>query len=380
MKLSNWIFGLAIAGGFAAAGAAGAAGKLPAEDELFSAPTVLQLQIEIPQSRLDALRQDPKTYVKGTVREGNKAYVNAGIRLKGAASAQLLDKKPSMAIKFDEFVTGQRFHGHEKILLNNSLRDPTYLCEAIGGELFRAAGVPAAKVTFARVELNGRDAGLYVLAQAPNRDFLSDHFKKTKGNFYEGNQNDVTDKLRLDSGDGPKDQADVKNLASAARENDPAQRLTKLSEVLDLDRFVSFVAVEAFTWHRNGYALDRDNYRIYHDPAADRMVFIPDGLDGLFSKANGPLLPGSKGLVARAVLETPEGQRLCRERMAKLLATAFKVDTLQKRVNDLAGKIRPALTRDPKEAKAFDAAVTQLRETIAQRARVLEAELKQAAK
>ncbi len=356
------------------------AGASESEDELYSAPKVLQLKIELPQPQLEALRKDPKTYVKGTVREADKVYANAGIRLKGASSAQLLDKKPSLAIKFNEFESGQHFHGHEKILLNNSLQDPSYLCEAIGGEVFRAAGVPAGKVTFARIDLNGRDAGLYVLAQAPNRDFLSDYFKRTKGNFYEGNEGDVTDKLRLDSGNGPKDNADLKNLANAAREGDHGQRMKKLAAVLDMERFISFTAAEVLTWHRNGYALSRDNYRVYHEPNANRMVFIPDGLDTLFGKANGALVPECKGLVAKAVLETPEGHRLYRERLTKLLAGAFKVDALHTRINDLAGKIRPAVARDPNEAKAFDSAVAQLRQTIAQRAKFIEEELKKPAK
>src|SRR5947207_1044336 len=66
-------------------------------DELFSQPSVLQLKIEIPAASLEALKKDPKTYVKGTVREGDKAYADAGIRLKGCATFQSQEKKPSLA-------------------------------------------------------------------------------------------------------------------------------------------------------------------------------------------------------------------------------------------------------------------------------------------
>lgn len=383
MKMKNWI-GMALALAFGALGfmppLRGASGTNQVEDLLFGTPKVIPLKIEIPPALLESLRKEPKAYVKATVREAEKVYANAGIRLKGPASVKLLDKKPSFAIKFNEFESGQYFYGHEKILLNNSSADPSFLCEAIGGEIFRAAGVPAARVTFARVDLNGRDLGLYIVAQAPNRDFLSDHFKKTKGNLYEGSQADITEKLRLDSGNGPKEQADLKGLAAAVREPDQAQRIKKLGSVLDLDNFLSFLAVEIFTWHYSGYAMDRDNYRIYHDPVTDRLFFIPDGLDGLLGKANGPLLPDCRGILARAVLESGEGQRLYRERMSKLLGTAFKVDLLQNRMNEWAAKIRPAAARDPNEAKAFDAALAQLRETLAQRARFIDEELKKPAK
>ncbi len=345
------------------------------EDTLFAAPKVLQLKLELPQAALDSLRKDPKTYVKATLRDGDKAYANVGIRVKGSASVKLLDKKPSLAIKFNEFESGQSFYGHERINLNNCISDPSYLCEAVGGEAFRAAGVPAAKVTFATLNINGRDAGLYVLSQAANRDFLSDHFKKTKGNFYEGNEADITEKLRLDSG-SVKDQADLKHLAAAARAVDQNQRLKELRGVLDMDSFVSFMAAEVFTWHNSGYTMDRNNYRIYHDPNSDRMVFIPDGLDDCFGSASGPLNVECKGMLAKAVLETGEGQRLFRERLTKLLAAGFKAEALHARINELAGKIRPAIARDANEAKAFDSAVAQLRENISQRARFLAEELK----
>ena len=346
------------------------------EDELYGTPKLLALKIEIPAPGLEALRKDAKTYAKGTVREGDKVFANVGIRLKGASGVQLLDRKPSLTLKFDEFESGQFFHGHEKIALNNALEDSSYLSEAIGGEIFRAAGVPAARVTFARVDLNGRDLGLYILSQPPNRDFLSDFFKKTKGNFYEGKSADVTETLHLDFGKSPKDQADLKALVNAAREPDLNQRLKKLATILDVERFLSFLAVEVFAWHRNGYVLARNNYRIYHDPVAARVVFIPGSLDELFSKVNAPLLPEAKGLVARAILESPEGRRLYRERMTKLLGTALKPETLHARINDLAAKIRPAAARDANETKAFDAALALLRDNVANRAKFLTEELK----
>lgn len=351
-------------------------------DELFGTARVWPLKLELPPAQLEALRKEPKTYVKGTVREGDKLYTNVAVRLSGAAAAALLDKKPGLSLKFDEFEKDQYFHGHGRITLDNAEHDPSFLCEAMGGEAFRAAGVPAARVTFARLDFNGRDTGLYVLTQPLTRAFLSDHFKKTKGNFYEGNRNDVSDKLRLDSGAGKNqaDLADLRKLAEAARENDPGQRLRRLTAILDTERFVSFLAAEVFTWHRKGYALEHESFRLYHDPVSDRLVFMPGGLEDAFGKATGPLVPECKGLVARAWLQAPEGQRLYRERMGKLLATAFRPDALQNRVTELAGKIRPVVARDPNDAKAFDGAVARLRETIAQRAKLLDEDLKKPAK
>lgn len=349
-------------------------------DELFSQPTVLHLKVEVFPANLEALKKNPKVYVKGTLREGDRIYPNVGIRLKGNSGFGVQEKKPSLTVKFNHFNSSRLFHGHAKILLDNAHRDPTCLAAAIGGEIFRAAGVPAPRVTFARVEFNGRDAGLYVVEQAANRDFLSEYFKKTKGNLYEGPHKDVNELLEKDSGDTSSDQADLKKLVEASREPDPAQRLKKLAGVLDVDRFISFAAVEVLTWRQSGYAMARNNFRIYHDPTTDRMVFIPHSLSQLFASPNGSLYPEWKGLVAKAVLDNPEGQRLYRERMTALLGGAVKVGTLQARVNELADKLRTVIPRDTAEAKNFDGAVAALRERILQRAYFIEQELRKPAK
>ena len=345
------------------------------EEDLFGQTKVLKLRIDLSPAAQEALRKEPKTYVKGTLREGSQILNDVAVRMKGNGSFQGLDKKPSLTVKLNEFVQGQKFRGQAKFHLNNSAHDPSYLCEALGGQIFRDAGVPAARTVFARVELNGRDAGLYVVAEAANKDFLSLNFKKAKGNLYEGSNNDVTDKLDKDSGDDSTEQPDLKALAKAAQESDPAQRWKKLSPLLDMDRFVSFAACEVLVWHRDGYSMDRNNYRIYHDPASDQMVFLPHGIDALFSKPNGPIWPEWKGLVARAVLGTPDGRQRYRERMAKLLTTAFVPGTLHSRIQELADRVRPSLT-DKEALKAFDAAVTHLRDVIAQRATFVDGELK----
>ena len=123
--------------------------------------------------------------------------------------------------------------------------------------------------------------------------------------------------------------------------------------------------------------MDKNNYRIYHDPASGQMVFLPHGLDQLFTKDHGPLIPEWKGLVAKAVLTAPAGQKQYVEKMSSLLPSAFKVSTLDKRVSDLAAMIRPALSeQNSGAAKTFDDAIAKLRDRIANRAAFIEQQLK----
>lgn len=350
---------------------------VPAAEDLFAQPKVYRFKIDLPAAARESLQKVPKQYVKASVSEGGKTCADVGVRLKGSGSFQTIDKKPGLALKFNEFVKNQELHGRSRFLLNNSTQDATYLSEAVGGELFRMAGVPAAKVAFARVEMNGRDLGLYVMTEAANHDFLSQHFKKSKGNLYEGSNNDVTDKLEKDGGDDSTDQGDVRALAQAVKEADPALRLKKLTPLLDMERFVAFAAVEVLIGHHDGYTMDRNNYRIYHDPATGQMVFIAHGLDQLFGKPDEPILPEWKGLVAKAVFSTPEGRKRYLDKLSELTATIFKTDTLRARINELAATIRPALAeRDSAATKAFDESVAKLIERVASRIASVEQQLK----
>jgi hypothetical protein len=85
-------------------------------------------------------------------------WKDVGVHLKGNyGTFQGVDGKPSLTLNFDKFVRNQKFHGLDKFHLNNSVSDPSYMTELLCRELFLTAGVPTARVTHARLEINGRD-------------------------------------------------------------------------------------------------------------------------------------------------------------------------------------------------------------------------------
>jgi spore coat protein H len=175
-----------------------------ASEQFFKSPNVSRLTIETTDEELQELKKDSRKYVRATVREGDVIYHDVGIHLKGAAgSFRELGDRPSLTLNFDKFTDGRNFHGLDKIHLNNSVQDPSYLTDILCAEMFLAAGVPATRGAHARVELNGRDLGLYVLKEGFDKTFLRRHFKNVSGNLYEsGFMNDITEQLHKNSGDG----------------------------------------------------------------------------------------------------------------------------------------------------------------------------------
>jgi hypothetical protein len=313
--------------------------------------------------------------VPATIQEGETKLQRVGVHLKGSTgSFRNLDDKPALTLNFDEFVGDQRFHGLRKIHLNNSVEDPSYFNELCGSELFRRAGLPAPRVAHALVELNGRRLGLYVLKEGFAEEFLGLHFRKHNGNLYDtGPGWDVDEALNKDQGDGPDDRSDLVLLAAAARETDLKQRWQRMSKLMAVEQFVTFMAMEVMVCHRDGYCLGRNNYRIYHDPATDQLVFLPHGMDQLFGRPDATIRPAMSGLIARAILETPEGRRQYRERLGVLTTNVLDVSAVHRQADAFLKRVRTSL--EPQEARALSEALADVKQRVAQRRQRLEQQL-----
>lgn len=317
---------------------------IPAED-LFRDSFIPRLKITIPSAGMSALSGNPRKYVRATIQEGDKLYTNVAIRLKGGpGSYRDLRDHPAFTVNFDEFAPGQTFHGLKKIHLNNSVQDGSLLHEKISRELFEAAGVPAPRSGHAAITFNKREMGMYVLVEGINKQFLKRHFKDADGNVYDGKSGtDVSNNLPTNSGENRADKSRLKALAAAVRQTDPALRLEALEKTLDIERFLSFMAMETILGHWDGYTTDRNNYRIFHDRHTDRMVFLPQGMDQILGNTRGSVMPQAGGLVARAILEIPQTRQRYRARIAEISTNLFKPEVINERIDAVSQKVYAAL-------------------------------------
>lgn len=358
-------------------------------DDIFAGTNVLHIKIQISSAGMKQLRQggwgnnSERPVVLATVSEGGVVYTNVALHLKGAAgSFRPIDDQPCFTLNFEKEAPEQSFHGLHKLSLNNSIQDHSFLSEKICRELFEAAGVPVPRAGHAVVQLNGRNLGLHVLTEGFGKHFLKRHFKNTKGNLYDGGfVKDIDDSLAVNSGDNPKDDSGLQALASAAREPDPKIRMARLEKTLDMDRFLSFVAMDIIECDWDGYAMNHNNWRVFHDLDSNKMVFIPHGLDQMFgverTTPECPILPPHlQGLVARAVVSTAEGRRRYLERVGQLYTNVFHADLLIKRVDQLAAVIYPAIAEySPSAARRHLEAVEDLKQRIQMRDESLRSQL-----
>lgn len=341
-----------------------AAAPLPSDDDLFTGTNVPSIAIEIPEAGMQVLRQyywrrdsqdDPppqREDVRVTVREGTTVYTNVALHLKGSAGSFRpidSDEPPALTLNFDKFAKGQRFHGLQKIHLNNSVQDPSYVSEIICRELFAKAGVPVTRASHIVANLNGRGPQLYVLVEGWNKQFLKRHFKNSKGNLYDGGfAKDISFPLEVQSGDHRDDRKRLEELAHAATNTMPPLR--PISDVLDVDQFLTFLAMEILTVHWDGYGMNRNNYRVFHDLDSNKMVFLPHGLDQMFgqwrSRPESPITPMMKGVVARAVMSKPPLRKRYLDRMGQLLTNVLDYAAITNRAAVLTRRVQPHLLRN----------------------------------
>lgn len=340
----------------------------------FSEP-VCPIAIEIAREDIARLRRESRKYVRADVRVSGRVFRGAGLHLKGATgSFRQIDDNPGFTLDFGQFGAGPDFYGSRKIHLNNSVEDPSYLREQLGRELFQSAGVPSPRVGHARVVLNGRALGLYVLKEGFAEDFLARVFSRADGELYDTDLgHDVDSVMKQHLGAGGSSQSELRRAADAAAEPDLNRRWERLQATVDMERFLSFVAMEVMICHWDGYSLGRNNFRIYHDPAADRLVFLPTGMDQIFAKADLTWRTNARGLIAKTLLETPAGRARYEERFRSLFAAAFDPERLASRVRQNLSEIQPGLSPGDRVTVAREAAA--LCEQIVQRHSSLQRQL-----
>ena len=343
-----------------------------AADEFF-AGEIPHLKIEISAEQRERLAKDERHYAEATVTETTAAgpvlYQKVSVKLKGSAgSFQHMDAKPGLTLNFEKLKGGDRFHGMKKIHLNNCAQDGTYLNELMAGAMARTAGVPASRCSHAFVEFNGRDLGLFVVKEAFTDDFLSAFYKNTDGDLYEGGFcQELNENMEKAKGDAL-DKSGLKELIAACQEGDNAKRWERLGKILDIDKFISFCAMEDILCHWDGYNFNRNNYRFYRDPDTGKFSFFLHGMDQMFGDENFPVIRDFGALVGGAVMRCPQGPPMYKARVESIYENVMLKEDWAARISAEGKRVRDAIAaKDGKWAKEYEGQINEVRGRVARR-------------
>lgn len=352
-----------------------------ASDEFFSAGHVPELRLSVADADLQKLRENPRNYVRSQISEdGQKNYKSVGLKLKGAAgSFQDVDQKPAFTLNFDKFTKKQDFHAIEKLYLNNSVQDESFANEWLCSLIFRAAGIPAPRVGHARVWLNERDLGLFVIKEAYDSKFIKRYFENSKGNLYDGGfLQELDAPLEKDDGDGVDDRSDLQAIVAACHLPPNAANWKQLAELVDVDQFVTFMALELSTCHWDGYCHNRNNYRVYFHPTNGRAHFLPHGMDQMFQDPGFSIIDFPPALLATAVMQNAQWRGQYRQRLRDLMPLFAPATGLQKEVDKLTARLKPVVQKMGEDRwQHFSDRIAEVKQRLHERAEHLTQQIEQ---
>ncbi len=320
------------------------------------------------------------TWFETGLRVGGAQLARVGVRKKGllgSVQGQGL-RKPSLKLKLDRNVPGQRLGDTERITLNNNNQDPSHVRACLAYAVFRAAGHPAPRCNLASVVRGGVPLGAYTHVEAVKKRFLQREFGKPPGarlgSLYEGALCDFTPDFSLPFADGGLGRWDPKTsdtdpsggpllALSVALQAPDETLLDALAPVLNVDRFVTFWALEVLVSHRDGYAANRNNFFVYFDPNdGGRAVFVPWGADSVFGAIpdDTDLTPYTFGELTRRLSHLPQMRERLSAELQRLLTIAWDEDALLAQAERFAKQVRTAQD-DPDYDDHLDAVRTWIK-------------------
>jgi len=203
--------------------------------------------------------------------------------------------KRSFNLSFDHLHKDQHIGGYRTLNLLNANSDPTFVRTALYSEIARKY-LPAPKVNFVRVVINGESWGIYLNVQQFNKDFLRDYYGTTKGARwkvpgsprgragleYLGDAVESYKRLyEIKTKDDPKAWADLVRLCRLLGTTAPEKLEAVLAPHLDVDEVLKFLALDVALVNTDGYWTRASDYSIYQEPGGRFHILPYDFNEGM---------------------------------------------------------------------------------------------------
>ena len=125
------------------------------------------------------------TCTRADITIDGKVIPSVGIRTKGFIGS-LNPERPSLKVKFDEYLDQSPIEGLDRLTLNNNVQDESLASQYLTYKLFNKVGVPAPRINHAKVTVNGEYLGIYAHVESVRGPFIKRNFGDYSGEFYEG--------------------------------------------------------------------------------------------------------------------------------------------------------------------------------------------------
>ena len=216
------------------------------------------------------------------------------IRLRGNTS--LAAPKKSFKIDLNAFIPGQKFADLEKLNLNANQNDPSILRAALSWNILRRMGLAGSRTSMVKLMLNGQYMGLYVNTEHMDEEFVEEYYDKDGGNFYKclwpatlEYISDAPDDYKfevngrrayeLKTNTEEDDYTDIAGFIDVLNNTSDGEFPCAIEEEFNVADFLKVMALDVVSANWDGYAGNKNNFYLYHNPQTGLFEYIAYDLD-----------------------------------------------------------------------------------------------------
>ncbi|KAG0044145.1 hypothetical protein BGZ83_010629 [Gryganskiella cystojenkinii] len=284
----------------------------PKDAGAFDSSQIATIHLTVDPAEFDDMMNHPKDNLK-KVKAGFK-FINANniysaekVKIKVSGHGSRKFRKVSLHLKFNKG-KGETFFDRSAIKLRAEYNDQTMLREKLYLDLLDSVGVVSSRGSYARVYVNGKPHGFYLMLEDVAEPMLMRTIhhgaikdKKALGSLWQmgttvefkGRQPAAYEAnlyRNIILGDNPKDEPMQQFMAfmKDLKDWDPTDTdgIAYWNERLDLDGFLRSMALEYLTGAYDNFWWNAHNYYMYYNPQRKVWQYIPIDFDHTFGTGN----------------------------------------------------------------------------------------------
>jgi spore coat protein CotH len=266
----------------------------PTAADFFSDQLLQEVRLDVNSRDWETLKAnfESNAYYPATFYWGNVVVRNIGIRSRGNSSRSGV--KPGLRVDFNRYTDGQTFLGLKSVVLRNNTTDISNMHERLSMQLFGRMGELVSREAHTRLYVNNAYAGLYTLVESVDKTFLQRALGEDDGFLYsyERNPGDapyyfdyvgpdqalyVPHPFKPETHETDPQPAPLVEFIRTAAESNDASFPSLIGQFVNLQKFITHVAVEVFMGESDGYVGDfgMNNFYLYRAPNQNGHLFIP---------------------------------------------------------------------------------------------------------
>ena len=390
-------------------------GEVPFDyaETLFDASYVHEIDVRISEEDWEDLLENPtlKTKYHADVTIDDETVEDVSFAVKGNLSLSSVSQKRnsdrySFKINFTKFNKDNSYHGLNKLHLNNSYCDITYMKDVIAYSILKHAGVETPLNCYVWLKINGQDFGLYLAIEEVGKSWLQRNGLEG-GNLYKPEPGDdlsgyhsatmvyLDDEIEsypdiFENNETPVSEEDERRLIAAIKK---LSQNGDMEECLDTEEVIRYFVGHNFLNSYDSYTgRTMHNYYLYEKdgkmsvyPWDYNLAFagyqgfeIEDDISqGIDSPLGHPSFVENRPLWAWIVDDEAYLNRY-HEIFDELISSYFESGAYEKEIDDLYRLIRPYVEKDPTafhSVEKFDLAVKTLKTYCLKRAQSIRKQL-----